>query len=216
MVAARVPRLLADRDRFVLEEAEASPTDVSPDNPDVEKRKFDIPVRIEANDLLFSVRSDHLEAARDVVAWLAGGDRLGGRTVASPRLGRLMAFDQPRVMFTQRGMPRRIADRTSLSFAGRVHPQSPMWMGFADQQASGSGPPQITTFEGNPSARFTDARAGDYFDKGSIQHLSHVILDLEQFYLAVAPTRRRTRPTWSACSTCSGPRPRRRAASKTS
>jgi hypothetical protein len=58
-----------------------------------------------------------------------------------------------------------------------------MWMGFADQQVSGSGPAEITTFAGNSSARLTTANRGDYFDNGSIQHLSHVILDLEQFYI---------------------------------
>jgi hypothetical protein len=57
-----------------------------------------------------------------------------------------------------------------------------MWMGFGDQQADSSGPAQIVTFVGNPSARLTTARPGDYFDNGSIQHLSHDILDLPQFY----------------------------------
>ena len=95
-------------------------------------------------------------------------------------------------MFTQRGMPRRVAERAGLPFAPRIHPQSPMWMGFADQQVAGSGPAAITTFQGNASAQLTTARSGDYFDNGSIQHLSHVILDLEQFYLGesvATPTR---------------------------
>jgi hypothetical protein len=57
-----------------------------------------------------------------------------------------------------------------------------MWMGFFDQQTDASGPAAITTFAGNASARLTTARRGDYFDNGSVQHLSHVILDLPQFY----------------------------------
>ena len=32
-------------------------------------------------------------------------------------------------------------------------------------------------------SKLTNARPGSYFDNGSIQHLSHVLLDLEQFYL---------------------------------
>src|SRR5262249_53239877 len=40
-----------------------------------------------------------------------------------------------------------------------------------------------TTFQGDHSARLTTASAGEYSSNGSIQHLSHVILDLEQFYL---------------------------------
>jgi hypothetical protein len=45
-----------------------------------------------------------------------------------------------------------------------------------------SGPAEITTFQGNELARFTTTQHSDYFFNGSIQHLSHVILDLEQFY----------------------------------
>ena len=62
-----------------------------------------------------------------------------------------------------------------------------MWMGFADQQVNGSGPAAITTFQGNDSARFTSTTRGDYFYDGSIQHLSHVILDLNQFYAKTEP-----------------------------
>src|SRR5205807_9762406 len=60
--------------------------------------------------------------------------------------------------------------------------QSPMFGGFADQQTSATGPAQICTFQGNSSAVLTTARSGDYFDKGTIQHLSHNIHDLAQFY----------------------------------
>jgi hypothetical protein len=57
-----------------------------------------------------------------------------------------------------------------------------MWMGFSDQQVSASGPAPIVTFQGNRSAHFTNATSGSYFDNGSVQHLSHVIQDLDQFY----------------------------------
>jgi hypothetical protein len=133
---------------------------------------------------VITIRSDKLDTANDVESWLAGSDELAGRRVPSPPFRGLIRFNAARVMFTQRGMPRRVADEARLPYAGRIHPQSPMWMGFADQQVAGSGPAAITTFKGNPSARLTSARSGDYFDNGSVQHLSHVILDLEQFYLA--------------------------------
>jgi hypothetical protein len=185
---AHIPRLLQDPSRFALEEAVSGPTDVSPEHPRVRKRRFNVPVRIERNDLLFSIRSDDLSRALDVATWLAGSGRLQGMDVASPPFQGLVRFHAPRVMFVQQGMPRRVADQAGLPFARRVNPESPMWMGFADQQTSGSGPPAITTFQGNASARFTDAQPGDYFDNGSIQHLSHVILDLEQFYLGKGET----------------------------
>ncbi len=183
LVADHMPRLDDDADRFALEEAVVAPTDLSDLNADVTKERFQVPVRIEQNDVLFTIRSDDLEIATAVEDWLAGSNRLAGRTVRSPDLGELLELNEGRAMFVQRGMPRRLADEAELRYADRVHPESPMWMGFADQQVSASGPAEITTFDGNASARLTSTRSGDYFSGGSIQHLSHVILDLEQFYL---------------------------------
>jgi len=186
LAADHVPRLADRPTRFAVEEAIAGPTDVVYGFRGVRavKRRYNVPVRIEANHLAFTIRSDKLENATDVESWLAGSNLLRGRRVPSPAFRGLIRFNPARVMFTQRGMPRRVADGARLPYAGRIHPQSPMWMGFADQQVAGSGPAAITTFQGNASARLTSARSGDYFDNASVQHLSHVILDLEQFYLA--------------------------------
>jgi len=63
-----------------------------------------------------------------------------------------------------------------------------MWMGFADQQVNGSGPAPVCTFAGNSSAHLTTAAAGDYFDHGAVQHLSHLILDMLQFFAMKTPT----------------------------
>src|SRR5262249_25542614 len=54
-------------------------------------------------------------------------------------------------------------------------------------QVVGAGPAAITTFQGNASAKFTTAKQGDYFSNGSIQHLSHVIQDLAEFYSEAEP-----------------------------
>jgi hypothetical protein len=63
-----------------------------------------------------------------------------------------------------------------------MNPDSPMAMGFVDQQTDSSGPAAIVAFAGNPSAVLTSAKAGDYFDNGSICHFSHDISDLYQFF----------------------------------
>jgi hypothetical protein len=183
IVAEHMPRLVDDPRRPALEEAEPGPTDVSFANRDVRKQRFEVPVRIESNDVLLTIRSDELDITRDVLGWLRGSGDLGGRPVPSPRIDALLEVQQPRLMFVRPGIPRGIADEANLPYAGRIHPDSPMWMGFADQQVDASGPAAITTFAGNTSARLTTARPGDYFADGAVQHLSHVILDLEQFYL---------------------------------
>ncbi|HLG61744.1 MAG TPA: hypothetical protein VKY19_07410 [Ktedonosporobacter sp.] len=182
LVSANMPRLLSNNTRFALEEAVPSPTDVSPGNPGITKQTFNVPVKIENNDVLVTLRSDSLSNLNDVVAWLQGSNSLNGFALPSPAFNGLFKFTSTRVQFTQIGMPRKVANSNNLPFAGRINPDSPMWMGFLDQQVNGSGPASICTFQGNSSAVFTNASSSSYFANGSIQHLSHVIEDLPQFY----------------------------------
>jgi hypothetical protein len=102
--------------------------------------------------------------------------------VGNSGLGDLFEVTSSRLMFNQQGLPRKIAEEQQLPFAETINPRSSMWMGFSDQQVASSGPAPITTFLGNLSAKLTTARIRNYFDHGSIVHLSHVIQDLEQFY----------------------------------
>lgn len=186
LVEAHMPRLLKNRTRFALEEAVAGPTDVAPGNPAIQKQTFNVPLVIEENDVLLTLRSDRLSNVQDIANWLQGSQHLAGMKVPSPRFHGLFTFTSTRVMFQQIGLPRKVADHFKLPFASRVNPASPMWMGFADQQVHGSGPAPIVTFQGNASARFTSL-PDDYFADGSIQHLSHVIQDLGQFYAGDEP-----------------------------
>jgi hypothetical protein len=190
LVQANIPRLASNTSRSVLEEAKPTSTDVvngvvgGPNAliPNVTKDRFNVNVRIETNDILFHFRSDSMSNLTSVQNWLQGSNSLAGRTVASPNFGGLLRFQTPRVQFVQTGLPRSVANANGFEFTGRMNPRSPMAMGFADQQVDSSGPAAIVTFVGNSSARLTTARAGDYFDNGSIAHFSHVIEDLYQFY----------------------------------
>jgi hypothetical protein len=152
--------------------------------PTVTKLRFNVPVQIEANDVLFTVRSDSSNIINDVMAWLFNrSNRLNGRTVTSPAFNGLFTVTSTRGMFQQNGLPKQVANQNNLVFRNFINPQSPMWMGFADQQTNSSGPAAITTFVGNASDKNrTTAKAGDYFDNASINHLSHVLLDMQQFF----------------------------------
>lgn len=172
LARGHIPRLRSDGERLALEEAVAGPTDVSPSNPAITKRRFDVPVRIESNDMLVILRSDSTRVIDEVLAKLTTSAGLRG----------LLRVTSRRLMFQQIGLPRKVAERERLPFAGAISPRSPMWMGFADQQVTASAPAPAVTFAGSPSARLTTARRGDYFDNGAIVHLSHLIEDLEQFY----------------------------------
>jgi hypothetical protein len=179
---AKVPRLLLDETRFALEEAVPSPTDVSPVNPGITKMTFNVPVQIEANELLFTIRSDNTANVWDVLAFLGGSDMLAGMKVPSPRLKCGLTFTGTRLMFAQQGLPRKVAEQNNLPFASLINPSSPMWMGFIDQQVDATAPADDVTFVGADGIHFTTAQAGDYFDFGALQHLSHDILDMRQWF----------------------------------
>ena len=173
-----------------LAEAVPSPTDVvgglvggpGAPVPNKTKDRFNVNVSIEQNDVLFQLRSDSVANLNDVLAWLKGSNSLKGTNTPSPAFNGLFSFQTTRVQFTQRGLPRQMANSNGFEFAPRINPDSPMWMGFLDQQTDSSGPAQITTFAGNGSAHLTNLTQGDYFGQGSIVHLSHDIEDLFQFY----------------------------------
>jgi hypothetical protein len=169
----------------VLKRAVAGPTDVFPGNHVMTLRRaaFNVPVRFDTNDVLFTIRSDNVSFADDVARWLSGSNTLVGRSVASPRFDAGMTITSKRFMFVQMGLPRNVAGQNSLPFQSFINPFSPMWMGFADQQVNASAPAPNVTFLGANGIKLTNAQAGSYFDNGAIQHLSHVLLDLEQFYL---------------------------------
>ena len=179
LAGLHMPRLVFDTNRFAVEEAKAALTDSG--QAGIVKRKFNIPPQVGGNDLLFTIRSDDLKITSEVATWLRGASStLNGQTVAPPQLP--VSWGLVRHMFSQRGLPRQMAAQDELYYADRINDQSPMWMGFADQQTTSIGPAAACTFAGNPSSRLTTAQSGDYFDNGAVQNFSHVILDLEAYY----------------------------------
>lgn len=173
-----IPRLAANPTRSVLEEMRPAPTDFG--QPGITKRLWKVPVRIERNDLVLTIKSDSTANIQSVLGWLAGSNNLGGHAIPSPRLP--IQFTSTRVIFQQPGLPRKVAEQASLPYARFINPNSPMWFGFFDQQTNAAADPQTVTFAGSSVAHLTTAQPGDYFDNGSIFPLSHVILDVAQFY----------------------------------
>jgi hypothetical protein len=89
LVQSRMPRLVSNPSRFVLEEAVPGPTDVvngrvqGANNP-IPKERFNVNVVIETNDVLFQFRSDSTFILGDVLGWLEGSNHLLGRAIPSP------------------------------------------------------------------------------------------------------------------------------------
>lgn len=190
VVSANMPT--ANTGGPVLVEATPSPTDVvdglvgGPGAliPGVTKERFNVNVVIENNDMFFHFQSDSMVNLAAIPLWFTGSNNLNGVGVPSPDFNGLFTFGTPRIKFMQIGMPRTMAENYGFEFAPRINPDSSMAMGFIDQQTNAAGPAAIVTFAGNSSAVLTNAVAGDYFDNGSIAHLSHDIQDLYQFYNA--------------------------------
>jgi hypothetical protein len=198
LVQSKIPRLLSNTSRFALENAVAGPTDVvngrvQGANGTQPKERFNVNVVLEANDVLFQLRSDDLSNLTDVVSWVEGSNSLNGNFVQSPDFSGLFDFQEPRLQFVQPGLPRKVADAVAqqnpalAEFAPRVNPNSSMVMGFVDQQNDSSAPTaNVVTFTGSSHGVFTTAKPGDYFDNASIVHFSHDIDDLYQFYQTAA------------------------------
>ncbi len=191
LVQANMPRLSANNSRSVLEEAVPFPTDVvgglvgGPGAliPNRTKDRFNVNIVIENNDVLFQFRSDSMVNLAAVPLWLVGSNNLNGKGVPSPNFNGLFNFQTQRIQFVQPGMPRQLAMNYGFEFATRINPNSSMAMGFVDQQVDSSAAAPFVTFAGvNSKVGMTTARAGDYFDNGSIAHFSHDIEDLYQFY----------------------------------
>src|SRR5262249_31998571 len=138
------------------------------------KDRFNANVGIENNDGLFMFPSDSRVNLAAGPLWFQGRNKLNGKGVPSPNFNGRFRFQTQRIQFVQPGLPRKMANNYGFEFASRINPNSSMTMGFVDQQTNASGPPQITTFVGNSSAKLTTAQPGDYFDNGSIAHFSHV------------------------------------------
>jgi hypothetical protein len=191
LVQANMPHLASNNSRSVLEEAVPFPTDVvgglvgGPNAliPGRTKDRFNVNVVIENNDVLFQFRSDSMVNLAAVPLWLIGSNNLNSKGVPSPNFNGLFNFQTQRIQFVQVGMPRQLAVNYGFEFAPRINPNSSMAMGFVDQQVDSSAAAPFVTFAGvNSKVGMTTARAGDYFDNGSIAHFSHVIEDLYQFY----------------------------------
>ncbi|MGH2481196.1 MAG: hypothetical protein ACRDHW_16190, partial [Ktedonobacteraceae bacterium] len=104
LVSSHMPRLSFDHSRSVLEEAVASPTDFGVPGISKLQANFQVPVRIESNDVLFTLRSDSLNNIINVSAWFNGSNNLNGRHVASPNFNGLFDFGTPRLNFVQPGL----------------------------------------------------------------------------------------------------------------
>jgi hypothetical protein len=173
VVAAHLPRMTADGAPVLL---------------DAIRFATDDPYTVlEAADLVFHLRSDTLEQLHDVWRALFGGSgTLAGRAAPEADLSDLFAVTSVRTGFIGAGLPRRMAEQAGLAVASQIPQEAPLFMGFTSTQRLGQAEETAVRFEGLPDAAFpplTTARPGDYFAGGTTLHLSHLVEDLDGWYL---------------------------------
>ena len=127
----------------------ARPTSPRP-IPEVSKLRFNVPVQIEANDMLLvaAQRLHRGDRRRRRAGWSAKARRWPARASGNRDSAGCWRSPRRRLMFNQPGLPRAVAEEQQLPYAETINPNSSMWMGFSDAQVGSSGPPPITTFLG--------------------------------------------------------------------
>jgi hypothetical protein len=128
--------------------------------------------RLETNDVALLIRSDtraHIDDATTRVRnaklfdptsirrGFAGGGFAGGRS-----------------------LPKQMAEAAQVPGADLIPDTSELFLGFTSTQRAGMGPGQIANLE---TLGYVDFRRSDYFRQGTHMHLSHVMEDLEAWYL---------------------------------
>jgi hypothetical protein len=123
-----------------------------------------VPAPDHGDDVLLTLRSDDPARLADVLTWLGGNGHRAG-----------IAFTSARVMFVQPGLPRRLAVRLGLPYAGLVNPHASTWL---DDDHPETAAASAVTFAGGG---LTTAARGDYFDAGAVQQLAHAAVDPRRF-----------------------------------
>ncbi len=173
LVAAHLPRMADDGATPVLLDAVRFPSDPPT-------------TVLEANDVVFHLRSDALDHLHDVQRALFGrGGTLAGHPAPAADIADVFHVTSVRTGFVGAGLPRQMAQHAALKVAAQIPPAAPLFMGFTSTQQSGEAREIAVSFDGKRDPLLeplTTARPGDYFAGGTALHLSHLFEDLDKWY----------------------------------
>src|SRR5581483_3631387 len=154
------------------------PHDRRADRPvvfDAERFPSDPPeTRLESNDVAIVLRSDVRAHIDDAV------ERL--------RASKLLHLTSIRRGFAGGGfegqgglsLPKQMATAAGIPGADLIPDRAELFLGFTSTQKAGIGPGAIANFE---TLGYVDFRGSDYFRHGTHMHLSHIVEDVEAWYL---------------------------------
>jgi len=129
---------------------------------------------LEANDVILQFRSDrldHIAAASKLIL----AKTHGILDVTSIRRGFVGGPVDGGV-----GLPKQMALKAGIPAASRIPDAAPLFLGFTSSQRAALGPDLIANFETLPG--LTDQWPDGYFREGTTMHVSHLYLDLSNWY----------------------------------
>jgi hypothetical protein len=139
-------------------------------------------VILEQNDICFHFKSDfreHIDEAINALFY-AGNRILNGIPIEKSYVGDLFVLTSIRRGFLGRSMPKKIARLHRIPGCDKIPDGAMLFMGFTSSHVHGLAQGNLPSFETIPG--YTDATPSSYFAQGAAMHLSHIVIDLEQWY----------------------------------
>ncbi|HET8599033.1 MAG TPA: hypothetical protein VFL99_01820 [Segeticoccus sp.] len=137
---------------------------------------------LEQHDIAFHLKSDYKDHIDRVIDALfsPGEQLLNGIPAERVYLGDLFTVTTTRYGFAGHGMPRIMAQRMGIPGADDVPAGAMLFMGFTSSHVHGLAQGNLASFETIPG--YTDCGVDDYFAGGTSMHLSHIAINLDQWY----------------------------------
>jgi hypothetical protein len=139
-------------------------------------------VVLEEQEICFHFKSDFRDHIEAVVGALfrPGEQSLNGLPAENTYVGDLMTVSSLRHGFAGHGLPKVMGARYGIPGAEHVPAGSMLFMGFTSSHVHGIAGGNLPSFETLPG--YTDVKPGDYFAGGTAMHLSHIGIELDQWY----------------------------------
>jgi hypothetical protein len=137
---------------------------------------------LENNEVCFHFKSDFRGHIDNVIAALfqPGEQELNGLPAEHAYVGDLFTITSVRRGFAGHGLPKVIGTRMGIPGAENVPAGSMLFMGFTSSHVHGLAAGNLPSFETLPG--YTDVGVDDYFAGGTSMHLSHIGINLDQWY----------------------------------
>jgi hypothetical protein len=137
---------------------------------------------LEDHDVCFHFKSDyhdHIETSIDAL-FRPGMQELNGLPAERAYVGDLLTITSVRKGFAGHGLPRIIGQRLGIPGAEHVPAGAMLFMGFTSSHKDGLAQGNLASFE--TLAGYTDVAVDDYFAGGTAMHLSHIGINLDEWY----------------------------------